>query len=66
MGWLGKLFTSEIISVGAVEATRIASDPNTRPYWDDRHLNYSPPAPLEVVYIDKTDLYLLGWSDDRY
>lgn len=61
MGWLSKLFEVEIVSVGMHQALEIASDPDTRPYWDERHLNNPPVGEPGLPNIDLTDLHLLGW-----
>jgi hypothetical protein len=57
------LFKTTFVSVGGETALEIASNPNTRPHWDDRHLN-NPPAwqPYSAPEIDMTDLNLLGWK----
>jgi hypothetical protein len=57
------LFKTTFVSVGREAALEIASGPETRPHWDNRHENNPGPwKPYDAPEIDMTDLHLLGWK----
>jgi len=58
-----RLFGTTLVSVGMERALDIASDPDTRPHWDSRsEILPGPFVAYSAPPVDKTDLYMLGWT----